>query len=205
VVLAGSVVSFLILEGEENRAWESKLVVLLWSALEVIDLIVELSHLIVLFVSDCGSSLLEQVNKGSVFKSQGAHANVDSLLDLVFVSKVWQVRNSVFKKFLDPLSESDVWGLSELGLAELLLVVVINLSEEALVNLVFNVELDGVVSSGNGVDVEFNKVVSLLGSDEVSVKHGVEGNENGKARDEQTSSLGFSDLIAVVVAWHLGK
>lgn len=59
MVLAGSVVSLLILEGEENRAWEGKLVVFLWSVLKVIDLIVELSHLIVLFVSDSGSSLLK--------------------------------------------------------------------------------------------------------------------------------------------------
>lgn len=100
---------------------------------------------------------------------------------LVFVSKVWQIRNSVFEKFLDPLSKSNVWGLSELGLAELLIVVVIYLSKEALVNLVLNVELDGVVSSSDSVDVKFNKVVSLLSSDKVSVKHGVEGNEHGQA------------------------
>jgi len=127
MVLTSSVVSLLVLECEENGAWESKLVVLLWGVLEIVNLIVELSHLIVLLVSDSKSSLFEKVNKSSVLKGKSANANVDSLLLLVLVSEVWQFRNSILESFLDPFSECNVWSLSKLSLAELLLIVVVNL------------------------------------------------------------------------------
>ena len=119
------------------------------------------------------------------------------LLSIVIVSHIWHLRQSIFKLFLDVLSE--------LGdLAHRARLIEVNLFE-ILITLLWHIKLDCVVTGCDRVNIKINEHVSLNGADVIKVQNSVTVYNHSNASQEQASNLSLLHSLKWNLTSHLNE
>lgn len=175
VVDLSSVVSFFVLEGHEARAGglaEVEDLVTLDSRENLLVLLLELLPLLSL---DELSSLLEPVDDLTVVEGECDLGNLDLAVWQLLEAKIGDASDSLLKSVLDV--QLELCGLRDGvgGIVEVLL--------PSLVGLRVQVELDGVVTGGDGLDVPVDITGALITLDVVVVDNSEEVHEDTDGGD----------------------
>ena len=200
VELSSSLVALFGLEGHEDGAWACA--VLEVSVLVVVDLGVDLAHLVELVGPDRGASLLEQADERTVLEGERGGSDLDALGRWVFEAEVRHGAQLLLHLGLEPVAEvgghRDVRGLAVAVQRDESAVEVGRLSSlgTGLLRLgVSEVELNGEVGSSHCADVPLDEVVLGNLADVVGEDRDVEGDGDGDRRDQQALHLPGGELL----------
>jgi len=196
-----SLKTFFELEGNENGDRSAPSIKV--SLLHLVNLSINFAHLVPLIIDDVSTSLTEKTNQFRVVVGKGGDSNINVFLFLFFVTKVRKFAHSQFNLILDP--NSKVFGMS-LVLIPLELNLVVNLRivnvaftiQELLVERCRDIELDGVVTSGDGLDIPLYEVVGLNASDVVNINDHEKGDEHTNASVVKTENLSLLKMLFIV-------
>jgi hypothetical protein len=181
LIVLCSVDSLLVFESQEGGDWSVEGLEFLGTALQLVNLLVCLSHFVVLLELNVSSSDSEQVNELGVVEGEGDHGNSDSIGSGVLISEIWERGESLFEHLLEVVSES-----GNLGLASL---VVVHIGNVVVPEFFGEIQLAGVVSSSDGLDIPLNEAVFEDTADVVNEDHEEEGDEDGNAPDVESFNL----------------
>ena len=188
VVLGGSGVSFLGLHGGEDRYWSLQLIE------EFLVLLNSLSNgliddldLVPLLGLNESASLHKPVNDFSVVESKSNLSNFDVLFSWAIHSVVWELVESLFKLKLNV--ELELLDLSH-GVCWIKVVLL-----EFFIDLLINIKLDSVISSGDCLNVKVDILGLLESLDVIEVDDSEEVNEDSCASSDQSEHLAFVRVV----------
>jgi len=146
------------------------------------------------------SSSSEKVNDLRVFESHGGLGNLNVLNWLVLHSAVWHPVETSLHLVAHPVLESLLWGhvLDAMSLENSISPLVSLLLDILLEELRGDIELNGVVTSSDGLDIPLDIVVLLYLLDVVEEVDREEGDEHGAAGKSESLSLSDGELVL----WH---
>mmetsp|Transcript_5223 Transcript_5223/g.8086 ORF Transcript_5223/g.8086 Transcript_5223/m.8086 type:complete len:294 (+) Transcript_5223:1832-2713(+) len=193
VVEAGTRVAFFGLKGGEHGTGALHLIKQVLVLSEVAgNGLVDIIELVPLFSLDESSSFLEPVDDSGVVISKRNLGDLDRLVFVAVHSKVGEVRNTLLQLQLDV--QLELGGLAH-GVG---LIVVVLL--KVLINFLVDIELDGVVTSGDRFDIKVDKLVLLHRLDVVEVHHCEQVDQHSQGSAHETTDLSHVDGIRVDVA-----
>ena len=137
----------------------------------LINLTVDFFHALPIFRFDAAASLAEQMNHFAIVISESCHCDLDLFDWLVFEAEIWKQREPALHLLGDPVSEGvrprtvHFATVALLLLKESLCLFVQPLIEEVWVNI----ELDGIITSRDRLDVPLDIAELLVLADIVKV------------------------------------
>lgn len=148
--ILGSLRAFFIFKGHKAGHRASELSELF--VLQVVDLLVDFSHEIEVVGRDGGTALFEQFNELGVVEGKLCNSNLDLVHWFIFKTEVWHLRKSALNALGEPRAEVDNHGCCDILFEPMFF-------DKLRVEFFRNVELDGVVSSRDRLDVPLDVIV----------------------------------------------